>query len=52
MDMRNDIATTLVAVTSAFIGSKYWVYADPVGAISVWYVTIDRDLKGGKQRGQ
>ncbi|KAK6024866.1 hypothetical protein OSTOST_09255 [Ostertagia ostertagi] len=35
MDMRNDIATTLVAVVCATIGSLYWKYADPVGGILV-----------------
>nr|CDJ83702.1 Cation efflux protein domain containing protein [Haemonchus contortus] len=35
MDMRNDIATTLVAVVCATIGSLYWSYADPVGGILV-----------------
>ncbi|KAK5967602.1 Cation efflux protein family and Cation efflux protein transmembrane domain [Trichostrongylus colubriformis] len=35
MDMRNDIATTLVAITCATIGDRYWPYADPIGAIVV-----------------
>ncbi|PIO65699.1 hypothetical protein TELCIR_12613, partial [Teladorsagia circumcincta] len=43
MDMRNDIATTLVAVVCATIGSLYWKYADPVGGILVW---MKRKRKG------
>ncbi|PAV57477.1 hypothetical protein WR25_26893 isoform D [Diploscapter pachys] len=35
MDMRNDIATTLVALCCAFLGSHFWSYADPVGAIFI-----------------
>ncbi|EPB67056.1 cation diffusion facilitator family transporter [Ancylostoma ceylanicum] len=35
MDMRNDIATSLVAIVCATIGDRYWSYADPVGAILV-----------------
>ncbi|GMR52408.1 hypothetical protein PMAYCL1PPCAC_22603, partial [Pristionchus mayeri] len=35
MDMRNDIATSSVAIVAAFIGSRYWKYADPVGACLV-----------------
>ncbi|EYB95832.1 hypothetical protein Y032_0155g3043 [Ancylostoma ceylanicum] len=33
--MRNDIATSLVAIVCATIGDRYWSYADPVGAILV-----------------
>lgn len=35
MDMRNDIATSLVAIVAATIGHRVWPYADPVGAILV-----------------
>ncbi|GMS93317.1 hypothetical protein PENTCL1PPCAC_15492 [Pristionchus entomophagus] len=35
MDMRNDIATSLVALVAAFIGDRYWKYADPLGACMV-----------------
>ncbi|PIC35195.1 hypothetical protein B9Z55_014625 [Caenorhabditis nigoni] len=35
MDMRNDIATTIVAIVCATIGDRYWPYADPLGAILV-----------------
>ncbi|GMR55904.1 hypothetical protein PMAYCL1PPCAC_26099, partial [Pristionchus mayeri] len=36
LDMRNDIATSSVAIVAAFIGSRFiWKYADPVGACLV-----------------
>ena len=35
MDMRNDIATSVMAIVAAFIGDRYWKYADPIGAILV-----------------
>ncbi|GMS82571.1 hypothetical protein PENTCL1PPCAC_4746, partial [Pristionchus entomophagus] len=35
MDMRNDIATSLVALVAAFVGSRWWKYADPAGACIV-----------------
>uniref|UniRef100_A0A8R1HVY4 ZT_dimer domain-containing protein n=1 Tax=Caenorhabditis japonica TaxID=281687 RepID=A0A8R1HVY4_CAEJA len=35
MDMRNDIATSIVAIVCATIGDRYWSYADPIGAILV-----------------
>ncbi|KAK6037590.1 cation efflux family protein [Cooperia oncophora] len=35
MDMRNDIITSVVAISCATIGYYYWAYADPVGAIVV-----------------
>ncbi|CAG9533744.1 unnamed protein product [Cercopithifilaria johnstoni] len=35
MDQRNDVITGAVALISAFIGDKYWHYADPIGAICV-----------------
>ncbi|GMR54886.1 hypothetical protein PMAYCL1PPCAC_25081, partial [Pristionchus mayeri] len=35
MDMRNDIATSTMAIIAAFVGSRYWKYADPVGACLV-----------------
>lgn len=37
MDMRNDIATSTVAIIAAFVGDRYWKYADPIGACIVWY---------------
>ncbi|VDK61803.1 unnamed protein product [Anisakis simplex] len=35
LDQRNDILTSVVALSCAFIGDYYWVYADPIGAICV-----------------
>ncbi|GMR48228.1 hypothetical protein PMAYCL1PPCAC_18423, partial [Pristionchus mayeri] len=35
MDMRNDIATSTVAIIAAFVGDRYWKYADPLGACIV-----------------
>ncbi|CAI2351369.1 unnamed protein product [Caenorhabditis sp. 36 PRJEB53466] len=35
MDMRNDIATSIVAIVCATVGDRYWSYADPLGAILV-----------------
>ncbi|CAD6196751.1 unnamed protein product [Caenorhabditis auriculariae] len=35
MDMRNDIFTSLVGLTSAVIADNFWIYADPIGAIIV-----------------
>lgn len=36
MDQRNDFITNITAFFGAFIGARYWKYADPVGAIVVW----------------
>lgn len=38
MDMRNDVVTSIVAIVCATIGDRYWPYADPLGAILVWWV--------------
>uniref|UniRef100_A0A1I8AS09 ZT_dimer domain-containing protein n=1 Tax=Steinernema glaseri TaxID=37863 RepID=A0A1I8AS09_9BILA len=35
LDQRNDIITSLVALSGAYIGDHYWLYADPLGAILV-----------------
>ncbi|VDN05327.1 unnamed protein product [Thelazia callipaeda] len=35
MDQRNDVITSTVASIGAIIGDKYWLYADPIGAICV-----------------
>ncbi|KAI6174486.1 Cation efflux family protein [Aphelenchoides bicaudatus] len=35
LDQRNDAITSIVGLAGAYIGDKYWVYADPVGAILV-----------------
>jgi divalent metal cation (Fe/Co/Zn/Cd) transporter len=36
LDQRNDILTNIVALSGAYIGDKYFLYADPIGAILVW----------------
>ena len=36
MDLRNDVLTSAVALGGAYLGNKYWPYADPIGAILVW----------------
>lgn len=36
LDLRNDILTSVVALTCAVIGDRYWPLADPIGAIVVW----------------
>ncbi|VDO73362.1 unnamed protein product [Haemonchus placei] len=35
IDQRNDCFTNLVALAGAFIGHRYWKYADPIGAAIV-----------------
>ncbi|TMS39041.1 hypothetical protein L596_005633 [Steinernema carpocapsae] len=35
LDQRNDIITSMVALTGAYVGDHYWTYADPMGAILV-----------------
>ncbi|KAL3092211.1 hypothetical protein niasHT_023770 [Heterodera trifolii] len=35
MDLRNDVATSVVALGGAYLGDKFWPYADPIGAILV-----------------
>uniref|UniRef100_A0A0N4U3P4 ZT_dimer domain-containing protein n=1 Tax=Dracunculus medinensis TaxID=318479 RepID=A0A0N4U3P4_DRAME len=35
LDMRNDLLTSAVALASAYVGDRIWLYADPLGAISV-----------------
>ncbi|CAD6189342.1 unnamed protein product [Caenorhabditis auriculariae] len=35
IDQRNDCMTNLVALAGAFIGHRWWVYADPIGAFLV-----------------
>uniref|UniRef100_A0A1I7WN70 Transmembrane protein n=1 Tax=Heterorhabditis bacteriophora TaxID=37862 RepID=A0A1I7WN70_HETBA len=36
MDLRNDIVTRMLALICAFIGDRFWRFADPLGAIIVW----------------
>ncbi|CEF62843.1 Cation efflux protein family and Cation efflux protein transmembrane domain and Cation efflux protein cytoplasmic domain-containing protein [Strongyloides ratti] len=47
VDLKSDILTNIVAITGAYIGTNYWKYADPIGAILVcswivysWYVSL------------
>lgn len=35
MDLRNDVATSVVALGGAYVGDKFWPFADPIGAILV-----------------
>ncbi|KAI6171094.1 Cation diffusion facilitator family transporter [Aphelenchoides bicaudatus] len=35
MDQRNDIFNNLVSLTCAYIGDRYWKFADPIGAICI-----------------
>lgn len=34
-DARNDVITNFVALACAFVGDRFWLYADPIGAILV-----------------
>uniref|UniRef100_A0AC34QLC3 Cation efflux protein cytoplasmic domain-containing protein n=1 Tax=Panagrolaimus sp. JU765 TaxID=591449 RepID=A0AC34QLC3_9BILA len=34
-DQFNDVCTNIVALACAYIGQKYWIYADPIGAYLV-----------------
>uniref|UniRef100_A0A0K0ELY6 Cation efflux protein cytoplasmic domain-containing protein n=1 Tax=Strongyloides stercoralis TaxID=6248 RepID=A0A0K0ELY6_STRER len=47
VDLKSDILTNIVAITGAYIGTNYWIYADPIGAILVcswivysWYTSL------------
>ncbi|KAI6212019.1 Metal tolerance protein 4 [Aphelenchoides besseyi] len=40
LDMRNDLATNIVAVICAFVGDKFWRFADPTGLIIVYSTCI------------
>ncbi|ETN79963.1 cation efflux family protein [Necator americanus] len=47
MDQRNDCITNLVALGGAYIGHRFWKYADPIGAtlvsgfiIITWLMTV------------
>lgn len=35
LDQRNDIITSVVALVCAYVGARWWKYADPIGAILV-----------------
>ncbi|KAK0405846.1 hypothetical protein QR680_018231 [Steinernema hermaphroditum] len=50
-DQRNDVATNLVALAGAFIGHRWWIYADSVGAFLVcgfivvsWILTASEQI--------
>ena len=35
-DQGNDVITNLTALAGAYIGHKFWIYSDPIGAFLVW----------------
>jgi divalent metal cation (Fe/Co/Zn/Cd) transporter len=39
MDQRNDVLTNTVALACGLIGTHYWIYMDPLGAVLVWSVS-------------
>uniref|UniRef100_A0A0N4ZR94 ZT_dimer domain-containing protein n=1 Tax=Parastrongyloides trichosuri TaxID=131310 RepID=A0A0N4ZR94_PARTI len=50
-DLKNDILTNIVALVCAYIGKKYWIYIDPIGAIIVclfvvysWYGNLKEQI--------
>ena len=45
LDLRNDILTSVVALSCAIIGDWYWPLADPIGAIIVWLVMLNTKYK-------
>ncbi|XP_014679502.1 PREDICTED: metal tolerance protein 11-like isoform X2 [Priapulus caudatus] len=49
-DHRNDVLSNIFALAGGFIGSKWWVYADPIGAILIsLYILISWWKTGAKQ---
>jgi divalent metal cation (Fe/Co/Zn/Cd) transporter len=44
IDARNDVVTAVVALTCGLIGTYYWKYMDPLGAVIVWYGLCDTFL--------
>jgi divalent metal cation (Fe/Co/Zn/Cd) transporter len=40
IDARNDAITAVVALACGLIGTNYWLYMDPLGAIIVWYEVL------------
>ncbi len=36
IDARNDVVTAVVALACGLIGTNYWLYMDPLGAVIVW----------------
>ena len=43
IDQRNDCVTNLVALAGAYIGHRWWKYADPIGAFLVRSVHLLKD---------
>lgn len=35
IDQRNDLITSIVALAGAYLGDRFWLYFDPIGAIVV-----------------
>ncbi|XP_076346342.1 uncharacterized protein LOC143244835 isoform X2 [Tachypleus tridentatus] len=49
-DHRNDVLSNSVALVCGFVGSKYWKYADPLGAILIgMYIIINWGITGWMQ---
>ncbi|XP_022254936.1 metal tolerance protein 7-like isoform X2 [Limulus polyphemus] len=49
-DHRNDVLSNSVALACGFVGSKYWKYADPLGAILIgMYIIINWGITGWMQ---
>uniref|UniRef100_A0A1I8AW06 ZT_dimer domain-containing protein n=1 Tax=Steinernema glaseri TaxID=37863 RepID=A0A1I8AW06_9BILA len=49
-DQRNDVATNLVALAGAYIGHRFWVYADSIGAFLVCgFIVISWVLTASEQ---
>jgi len=50
MDHRNDCESNAMAIACAFIGSRYWKWADPIGAILICsYIIIQWFITGREQ---
>ncbi|CAH1776433.1 unnamed protein product, partial [Owenia fusiformis] len=49
-DHRNDVLSNLVALAMGFIGTRYWSYADPIGAVLISiYIIVSWSLTGWDQ---
>jgi hypothetical protein len=35
-DQGNDVITNITALAGAYLGHRFWIYADPLGAFLVW----------------
>uniref|UniRef100_A0A0N4Z620 ZT_dimer domain-containing protein n=1 Tax=Parastrongyloides trichosuri TaxID=131310 RepID=A0A0N4Z620_PARTI len=51
LDLQNDLLTSIVALCGAYLGTNYWSYADPLGAIIVcswivssWYSALNEQI--------